>query len=201
LGVWLALACVAAAQRPPAPRVPTIETLAPGAFESGPRLSLDLDVDYDVRARVFIPLGFVSVPIASRDDVGRARFRVRDLPAPDSTTARLRAQEFFATSIPERARGLHRLGFIRELIRRAGPTIEWTAQFGVISTDRADSREAAEATLAAAASEDRQWFDVIDALIETDPYGNFLGQGLAFMPARDRARLGNLYLQDGVWNG
>jgi CubicO group peptidase (beta-lactamase class C family) len=40
-----------------------------------------------------------------------------------------------------------------------------------------------------------------NALIETDPYGNFLGQGLAFMPARDWARLGNLYLLDGVWNG
>lgn len=40
-----------------------------------------------------------------------------------------------------------------------------------------------------------------DGLIETDPYGNFLGQGLAFMPARDWARLGNLYLQDGVWDG
>jgi CubicO group peptidase (beta-lactamase class C family) len=40
-----------------------------------------------------------------------------------------------------------------------------------------------------------------DGLIETDPYGNFLGQGLAFMPARDWARLGNLYLQDGVWMG
>ena len=39
------------------------------------------------------------------------------------------------------------------------------------------------------------------ALIETDTYGNFLGQGLAFMSARDWARLGNLYLQDGVWNG
>ena len=40
-----------------------------------------------------------------------------------------------------------------------------------------------------------------DGLIETDPYGNFLGQGLAFMPVRDWARLGNLYLQDGVWIG
>jgi len=50
----------------------------------------------------------------------------------------------------------------------------------------------------------RALFDKIgirDGLIETDPYGNFLGQGLAFMPARDWARLGNLYLQDGVWNG
>ena len=40
-----------------------------------------------------------------------------------------------------------------------------------------------------------------DGLIETDPQGHFLGQGLAFMPARDWARLGNLYLQDGVWDG
>ena len=39
------------------------------------------------------------------------------------------------------------------------------------------------------------------ALIETDAWGNFLGQGLAFMSARDWARLGNLYLQDGVANG
>lgn len=37
--------------------------------------------------------------------------------------------------------------------------------------------------------------------IEPDPYGNFLTQGHDFMSARDWARLGNLYLQDGVWNG
>ncbi|XOV89769.1 MAG: serine hydrolase domain-containing protein [Pseudomonadota bacterium] len=37
--------------------------------------------------------------------------------------------------------------------------------------------------------------------METDPYGNFLTQGYEFMSARDWARLGNLYLQDGVWHG
>ena len=50
----------------------------------------------------------------------------------------------------------------------------------------------------------RNLFDKIgirDAVIETDPYGNFLGQGRALMPARDWARLANLYLTDGVWNG
>ena len=36
--------------------------------------------------------------------------------------------------------------------------------------------------------------------LETDPYGNFLLQGYEFGTARDWARLGNLYLQDGVWN-
>jgi CubicO group peptidase (beta-lactamase class C family) len=38
-------------------------------------------------------------------------------------------------------------------------------------------------------------------VIETDPFGNFLGQGYVLGSGRDWARLGNLYLQDGVWNG
>jgi CubicO group peptidase (beta-lactamase class C family) len=38
-------------------------------------------------------------------------------------------------------------------------------------------------------------------VMETDPYGNFLIQGYEFGTARDWARLGNLYLQDGIWNG
>ena len=50
----------------------------------------------------------------------------------------------------------------------------------------------------------RALFDKIgvrDMVIETDPYGNFLLQGSEFGTGRDWARLGNLYLQDGVWNG
>jgi CubicO group peptidase (beta-lactamase class C family) len=38
-------------------------------------------------------------------------------------------------------------------------------------------------------------------VLETDPFGNFLTQGYELAAARDWARLGNLYLQDGVWNG
>jgi CubicO group peptidase (beta-lactamase class C family) len=38
-------------------------------------------------------------------------------------------------------------------------------------------------------------------VLDTDPYGNFLTQGYEQGSARDWARLGNLYLQDGVWNG
>jgi len=37
-------------------------------------------------------------------------------------------------------------------------------------------------------------------VIETDPFGNFLGQGYDLGSGRDWARLGNLYLHDGVWN-
>jgi CubicO group peptidase (beta-lactamase class C family) len=50
----------------------------------------------------------------------------------------------------------------------------------------------------------RNLFDRIgmrDVIIETDPYGNFLAQGYDFMAARDWARLANLYLQDGMWDG
>ena len=38
-------------------------------------------------------------------------------------------------------------------------------------------------------------------VLETDPYGNFLTQGYEFGSGRDWARLGNLYLQEGVWKG
>ena len=50
----------------------------------------------------------------------------------------------------------------------------------------------------------RKLFDKIgirSMVMETDPYGNFLTQGYELASARDWARLGNLYLQDGVWQG
>lgn len=50
----------------------------------------------------------------------------------------------------------------------------------------------------------RALFDKIGVrtmVLETDAYGNFLTQGYELGSARDWARLGNLYLQDGMWNG
>ena len=38
-------------------------------------------------------------------------------------------------------------------------------------------------------------------VMEADPFGDFLTQGYELASGRDWARLGNLYLQDGVWNG
>jgi CubicO group peptidase (beta-lactamase class C family) len=38
-------------------------------------------------------------------------------------------------------------------------------------------------------------------VMDTDAHGNFLTQGYEQASARDWARLGNLYLQDGVWEG
>jgi CubicO group peptidase (beta-lactamase class C family) len=37
--------------------------------------------------------------------------------------------------------------------------------------------------------------------METDPYGNFILTGYDFGTARNWARLGLLYAQDGIWNG
>jgi CubicO group peptidase (beta-lactamase class C family) len=39
------------------------------------------------------------------------------------------------------------------------------------------------------------------AVLETDPSGTFVGSSYAFASARDWARLGLLYAQDGVWRG
>lgn len=47
----------------------------------------------------------------------------------------------------------------------------------------------------------RALFDKLGIRSETDPYGNFLAQRYDLASARDWTRLGNLYLQDGVWNG
>ena len=50
----------------------------------------------------------------------------------------------------------------------------------------------------------RALFDRIgvrSAVLEVDASGNFLTQGYDLMAGRDWAQLGNLYLQDGVWNG
>jgi len=50
----------------------------------------------------------------------------------------------------------------------------------------------------------RELFDKIgirSMIMEADPYGNFLTQGYEFASGRDWARMGNLYLQDGIWNG
>ena len=50
----------------------------------------------------------------------------------------------------------------------------------------------------------RALFDQIGVrtlVIETDPFGDLLTQGYDLACARDWARLGNLYLDDGVWQG
>jgi hypothetical protein len=117
-----------------------IEQRSPDVFDDTSRETLaEHEVRYQVNATVRIPLLFASVPLVSRDEVGVGSFTVRDFAAEGA--ARLRAYEFFAVSIPERSRGLHRLGFMRELVHLGPDGAHWTAQFGVISGNAVASRD------------------------------------------------------------
>jgi CubicO group peptidase (beta-lactamase class C family) len=53
----------------------------------------------------------------------------------------------------------------------------------------------------ARSSASQSWIDRRTAVLEPDVVGNLLMQGYDYVSARDWVRLGNLYLQDGVWNG
>ena len=148
------------------PRVPAIESLAPGAFDQGVRARAEAHETYRVDARVRLPLLLGSVPLADRTGVGVASVRVRDLAVPGGgETATLRAYEFFAASNPARARGLNRLGLIREAVWIVDRVPRRTVQFGVISTDRAASRAEAERSLDDGDPARTQTVSVIDAVI------------------------------------
>lgn len=124
-------------------RVPQIESNAPGAFDDPDRPAVaEVRFRYQVNASIFIPLVLVSIPIGSRDDLGVASAAARDFALEDGT--RLRTYEFFAASSPERARGLNRLGFLREAVLMGPDGVHWTAHFGVVSATREATREEAE---------------------------------------------------------
>ena len=148
------------------PRTPMIETLAPGAFDSAVAARAEVHASYRVDATVRVPLLFGSVPVADRAAVGVASFRVRDLPDPTGEAARtLRAYEFFAASDPERARGLNRLGFLREAAWIEDHVTRRTVQFGVVSSDRAGSRAEAQRGLDDGDPSRAQAVSVLDTVI------------------------------------
>ena len=147
------------------PVAPWFETRAPGAFgDSRVAASKEWAVAYRVDAKVQLPLLIVKIPIASRQSVGVTTFSARDFTTDDRTG--VRAYEFFAASFPERARGLNRLGFLREAVVVARTGIIETAQFGVISSEREDTMSKADRVLDSDA--EVLPYSVIDSLITAD---------------------------------
>jgi hypothetical protein len=108
-----------------------IETRAAGVFDPATPQLRGLHVRYRVDAHVLLPLGFTSLEIWSRPDVGVAIASYRDCAAGAGDV--LRAYELFSASKPERARGLDRLGFFREAIRLTPVGPSWTAYFGAMT--------------------------------------------------------------------
>ena len=137
--------------------VPWIESLKPNVFG-------DLDpphdrkaVAYRIDATVSLPLLFTSVPLVARDAVGVGSFTAWD--SPTAEDAPVRAYEFFAVSFPERARGLNRLGLVREVLWLTPEGADQTAYFGVISSDWETHKGAGQAL---DQEEDLQRYSIID---------------------------------------
>ena len=156
---------VAGTEEPEPPVVPWFETRAPGAFgDSRVAAFQEWAIAYRVDAVVRLPLLIAKIPIASRESVGVTSFSVRHF-----TTDRrsgVRAYEFYAASFPDRARGLNRLGFLREAVVVTRTGIMETAQFGVISSEREDSMAKVEKVL----DNDAELlpYSVIDTLITAE---------------------------------
>jgi CubicO group peptidase (beta-lactamase class C family) len=70
---------------------------------------------------------------------------------------------------------------------------------GKIVRDKVEARGENYLTFPQRALFDR--IGVRNAVLETDAWGNFIMTGFDYMSARDWARFGLLYLQDGVWQG
>ena len=156
---------LARTQEPEPPVVPWFETRAPGAFgDSRAAASQEWAVAFRVDATVRLPLLIAKIPIVSRESVGVTTFTARYFTT-DRRTG-VRAYEFYAASFPDRARGLNRLGFLREAVVVARTGIIETAQFGVISSEREDSMAKVEEVL----DNDAEVlpYSVIDTLITAD---------------------------------
>ena len=118
-------------------RVPQIEVRAPRAFGEHARVpDRQYRVRYRVDATVLFPL--FSIPLARRDNVGFASTVIQDFQEESGQVTR--AYELFSTSFPERARGLNRMGFIREAVGMGPDGARWTAHFGALSSNPEESR-------------------------------------------------------------
>jgi hypothetical protein len=84
-------------------------------------------------------VSFLGVPVFSRANVGSAHIEVKETPGSVALT-------FQAGSLPERARGLNRLGFIQEFVTQKDGGLH-SAYFGFITSSPEKNLEQAKAAL------------------------------------------------------
>ena len=125
------------------PRAAEVEQLMPGTFDQLNRpVPAAASVCYQVNTTVLLPLVDASIANVGRDDVGFGSATARVIKATDGAWPR--AYQFFATSMPERARALNRPGFLSEVLHLSRAGTGWTARVGIVPSNREAKREEAE---------------------------------------------------------
>jgi hypothetical protein len=96
---------------------------------------------YRANAQVLL----LSLPLLHRDDVGSGKVLWRESTLTGGASIRL--LEFTGFSRPDRAAGLNRLGFLREISRMAGDTVTESLYLGVMTASPEESVEDARQAL------------------------------------------------------
>jgi hypothetical protein len=161
--VALLLAAISLSPRAQSPGTqpfqPWIDSRAAGLFS--PPFSPDrVHVRYQADAQILLPLLITSVGLAWKRDVGFATIAYDERLSPEGRS--LRSFEFFGTSVPERARGVDRMGFFREVLGGGGA--EWCAYLGAMTASPEQSLEQARRT--AAEKRQVQGFEIVNGLFK-----------------------------------
>jgi hypothetical protein len=129
-------------------------------LEGQPRADLSLNRRYRADAQVII----LSVPLLHRTSVGGGNVQWSEWAVANGGSQRL--IEFLGFSAPERAAGLNRLGFIRELTRTAPGGNRDAIYFGLMTASNEESAEEGRKALHSKATESA--YTVIEGRIAGD---------------------------------
>jgi hypothetical protein len=110
-----------------------------------------LDTAMERRYRADAVVLLFSIPVLHRSGVGRATAVWRQSSQSDGEVLRL--LEFLGYSDPQRAAGLNRLGFIRELVRLSGRQVTEALYFGLMTSSPEENAEDARKALHSNAAE------------------------------------------------
>jgi len=134
---WSLLRCTRAAA------LPAIERLT---WDTSP-----VDIHNERRYRADAQVLLLSIPLLRREDVGSGSVVWKESAVAGGATLRL--LEFTGFSRPDRAAGLNRLGFLREISRMTGDLVSESLYLGVMTSSPEESVEQARQALHSRASE------------------------------------------------